>query len=131
MQMQPMNPQYRIGQEPEFVGQTLNVPKEWAPKLVAAGYTVQQDPIVPSPPSPAPPSGPPALLTPPKAIGCGTHAWASMSLVTLSIVTATFLIDFGAFFTPLVAAAGTIRAAFFTALKPKARPCRAIPTAWI
>jgi hypothetical protein len=74
MQLQPLNPQYQIGVDPEFVGQALNVPWEWAPKLVASGYNVQQDPTQPAPPSPESELRPPLLPAPgPRATGCGAH----------------------------------------------------------
>jgi hypothetical protein len=69
--LQPLNPQYRIGEEPEFVGQTLNVPWDWAPKLVLAGYAVEQDP---SDPPDVPPDAPGVDWLPrpgPRAIGLG------------------------------------------------------------
>jgi hypothetical protein len=54
-QLQPLNPQYRIGVDAEFVGQALNVPLAWASKLQAAGYVVQQDADFHPPMPPAPP----------------------------------------------------------------------------
>jgi hypothetical protein len=74
MELQPLNPQYRIGEEAEWIGQTLNVPWEWAPKLVDAGYTVEQDPVAPIPPNPPPDPGLDPLPAPgPTTVTCGAH----------------------------------------------------------
>jgi hypothetical protein len=74
VELQPLNPQYRIGEQAEWVGQTLNVPWEWAPKLLDAGYTVEQDPLPPAPRPPLLDPGPAPLPTPgPSAVGCGAH----------------------------------------------------------
>jgi hypothetical protein len=50
-QLVPLNPQYHFGVDAEWIGQALNVPWAWAPKLIAAGYVVQQDAGA-APPSP-------------------------------------------------------------------------------
>jgi hypothetical protein len=82
--LQPLNPQYRFGQDAEFIGQALNVPWGWAPGLVGAGYDVRQDPGAVPPPTearrfaPAPQGAPPAPLIAARPMTAlpqgGTHA---------------------------------------------------------
>jgi len=74
MKLQAPNPQYRIGVQPEWVGQALNVPLTWASKLQAAGYDVQQDPTF-RPPMPEAP------ILAPRAPSPATSAHPSTAIV--------------------------------------------------